>query len=176
MFRVSLDTSDPDHPKAVNQEVFMRPAAHGSTVSFSPDGQWIAYSSNDAGESGIYVRPAAVGGQGKWQISFGPARHPVWRRGAPQLLYQDIDGHILVVDYQVKGSTFSPGTPRLWVTRQFALGMGDVPARVFDLAPDGRRIAALIDLVKDEGPGNLHVTFLVNFFDELRRRLPERSR
>ena len=176
MLRVSLDTSDPDHPKAVKQELFLRTAVHGATVSFSPDGRWIAYSSNDPGESGVYVRPSAAGARGKWQISSGAARHPIWRRGAPQLLYQDHDGHILVEDYDAKGDTFLPGTPRLWVAKQFSIGLGDNPGRVFDLAPDGKRIVALLDRVKDEGPGNLHINFFVNFFDELRRRLPDGSR
>jgi len=69
-----------------------------------------------------------------------------------------------------------PGTPRLWVAKQFSIGLGDNPGRVFDLAPDGKRIVALLDRVKDEGPGNLHINFFVNFFDELRRRLPDGSR
>jgi hypothetical protein len=90
---------------------------------------------------------------------------------APQLLYQDLDGHILVADYEAKGNAFIAGKPRLWVDRQFALGIGNMPGRVFELAPDGKRIAALIDPREDEGSGNLHVTFLINFFDELRRRL-----
>jgi len=176
ILRVSLDTSDPERPKAGKQELFARTSQHGSTVAFSPDGRWIAYSNHDPGESGVYVSPAASGSHGKWQISLGPGRHPIWRRNAPQLFYQDNEGHVLVVDYAVKGETFLPGKPRPWVNKQFALGMGSLPGRVFDLAPDGKRIVAMVDPVEDEGTGNLHVMFLVNFFDELRRRLPDVAR
>jgi hypothetical protein len=43
----------------------------------------------------------------------------------------------------------------------------------FDLAPDGRRIAALIPVENDETQkARNHVVFLQNFFDELRRRVP----
>ena len=172
VFLVSLDTRDPDHPKAGKQELFMRAQHHGTTVAFSPDGRWVAYSDNDEGENGIYVRPASLLTQGKWQISSSPARHPTWSRKAPQLLYQDTNGHLLVVDYAVKGDTFSHGSPRLWVENQFA-DVGDNPGRSFDLAPDGNSIVALVTSRRFEGSGNLHVTFLVNLFDELRRRIPE---
>jgi len=60
---------------------------------------------------------------------------------------------------------------RPWVDRQFILGNDSLPGRVFDLAPDGKHIVAL-ELVEAQTTGTRHVTFLVNFFDELRRRLP----
>ena len=41
-----------------------------------------------------------------------------------------------------------------------------------DLAPDGQRFAVLpIEVVADI-KGSVHATFLLNFFDELQRRLP----
>ena len=154
----------------------MKLATHGSTVALSPDGRFIAYSNHDEGERGVYVRPAAQGAPGKWQISTGPARHPRWSRTAPQLLYQDTEGHVMVVDYTVQGGTFSPGPPRLWVAKQFSLGIDSLPGRVFELAPDGKRILATVEPGPDEGVGNLHVSFIVNFFDELQRRLPNGTR
>jgi hypothetical protein len=60
--------------------------------------------------------------------------------------------------------------PRLWSSTSLAwAGMGVN----FDLAPDGKRVAALIPAAST-GPRETqsHVTLMVNFFDELRRRLP----
>ena len=43
----------------------------------------------------------------------------------------------------------------------------------FDIAPDGKRLVVLSNPERtNEAQGNLHVTVLVNFFDELRRRIP----
>ncbi len=43
----------------------------------------------------------------------------------------------------------------------------------YDLAPDGKRLAAFVaDDANDEKPPT-HLTFLLNFFDELRRKAPE---
>ena len=41
----------------------------------------------------------------------------------------------------------------------------------YDLAPDGKRLAAILADSNDEKPPT-HLTFLLNFFDELRRRAP----
>jgi len=43
-----------------------------------------------------------------------------------------------------------------------------------DLHPDGKRFAVFPrNDIEGENKGSLHVTFLLNFFDELRRRVPE---
>ena len=43
----------------------------------------------------------------------------------------------------------------------------------YDLAPDGKRLAAILtnNEIKGREP-SMHLTFLVNFFDELRRKVP----
>lgn len=43
---------------------------------------------------------------------------------------------------------------------------------VFDIAPDGKRFAVFPRPESEEKQGNVHVTFLLNFFDELRRKVP----
>ena len=73
----------------------------------------------------------------------------------------------MVVDYDVKNDSFSSGKPRLWSDQQ----IHDLGALNYDLAPDGKRFAIFPELKPaTEEKGNLHVTFLLNFFDELRRR------
>jgi len=74
-----------------------------------------------------------------------------------------------VVDYTVNGDSFVPGKPRLWSDKQiFYAGMSNL-----DLAPDGKRFA-VFPMPEAAGPekGSVHVTFLLNFLDELRRRIP----
>ena len=111
---------------------------------FSPDGRWIAYSSHDEAGKGIFGRPADVGCPGRWQISFGKGRYPTWSRSSHQLLFQDDEGQIMVVDYEVSGDSFSAGKPVPWVDKRFRLA--ERRLRIFDLAPDGKRIAVLPDL------------------------------
>ena len=74
-----------------------------------------------------------------------------------------------MVDYTVEGGSFVPGKPRLWSDKQlFYTGTSNL-----DLAPDGRRFAVFTTPEPaNDAKGNVHVTMLLNFFDELKRRLP----
>jgi len=167
-----MDTGDPDHPKAGSAELFLRRTRPGITVAFSPDSQWIAYSSHEPGDTGIYVRPADTRRSGKIQLSAGKDDcFPVWSRSGHQLLYQDAEGHIRVIDYVAKGDSFSGGAPRLWMDQPIAAGNR---RRFFDLGRDGKHIVTFVH-PEDRSGEQRHVTFLVNFFDELRRRLPDRG-
>ena len=69
----------------------------------------------------------------------------------------------MVVSYTTSGEAFVPSKPRLWAAKK---DMGPY----FDLAPDGKRFAVVQPEASEKGPQ--HVTFLQNFFDELRRRAP----
>jgi len=75
------------------------------------------------------------------------------------------------VIHQSAGDSFVPEKPRVWAeTRIRDLGT----STAYDLAPDGKRLAAMLaddnDTNGQKGP--THLTFLLNFFDELRRRAP----
>ena len=75
----------------------------------------------------------------------------------------------MVADYTAGGETFNPRTPRVWSDRRInALG----GVQHLALAPDGQRFAAfpLPEPLKD-GQNRFHITFLLNFSDELRRRM-----
>jgi serine/threonine-protein kinase len=171
MLVLPLDTSDPDHPK---------PGKPGSVASaqgafhygaFSPDGRWLAIASAEANSYQVYVRPyPAVSAGGKWQISTVPGRYPVWSRKGHELFYETMDGHVMVTNYTTKGDTFTPGTPRRW-TETPLVSIGAYPN--FDMSPDGQRIVAMV--APDAWPrekGPIHAIFLVNVFDELKRKLP----
>ncbi len=78
----------------------------------------------------------------------------------------------MVATYTAKGDSFVPDKPRLWSDTRLA-DFGTVGIATYDLAPDGKRIAAIMpaETVEAQQARN-HVVFLLNFFDELRRRVP----
>ena len=136
--------------------------------SFSPDGRWMAYASDEAGESfQVYVRAFPDKG-GKWQISNSGGVNPVWSRNGRELFFRTEDNQIMVTSYTVKGDLFVADKPRVWSEKKTAnLGV----LTNFDLAPDGKRVAALMpaETAEDQNARS-HVVFLENFFDEVRRR------
>jgi hypothetical protein len=99
----------------------------------------------------------------------GGGMRAYWSRNGHELFFETTDNRIMVVDYKVSGDSFVPGKPRPWCDRQiFNPGTGSL-----DLAPDGKRFAVFAP-AENARPekGSAHVVFLLNFFDELKRRIP----
>ena len=75
----------------------------------------------------------------------------------------------MVISYTAKGDSFAAGKPRVWTETRLR-GLGNFGN--YDLAPGGKRLAAFVD---DDASGEklpTHLTFLLNFSDELRRKAP----
>ncbi|MFL6415194.1 MAG: protein kinase domain-containing protein [Bryobacteraceae bacterium] len=164
-----LDTTNPDHPKAGTPQVFSRTQANEIFPRFSPDGHWIAYRSDELGNNEIWVRPFPAGNDARYQISSGGAMYPFWSSKRHQLFYETTDHRIMVVDFRVEGDVFKPGKPRIWSSRQiFYAGVSNM-----DIAPDGERFAVLAAPRTPAGEkSSVHVRMLLNYFDELKRRIP----
>jgi serine/threonine-protein kinase len=174
LWTLPLDVSDPEHPKPGKPELFLRTPFYKSEPAFSPDGRWIAYTSNESGRYEVYVRPfrgGAGSGSGEWQISTGGGGYPIWSRNGRELFYENPDNRIIVTTYTAKADSFAADKPRLWSNTQ-VLGFAPVLWNL-DLAPDGKRFAVFPRPdATGEQKGSVHVTVLLNFFDELRRRVP----
>lgn len=110
---------------------------------FSPDGRWIAYSSEESGRWEIYVRPfdaaSAVGSStagathftGKWMVSKDGGNTAVWRRDGKELFYLSLDGTAMAVEVST-GGVFQAGVPE---------ALFKVPTGVlfWDVSSDGKR-------------------------------------
>jgi Tol biopolymer transport system component len=158
---------DPGHPKLGKAELFLGTPFVEISPAFSPDGRWLAYTSNESGTYEVYVRPFPGPG-GKWQISTGGGTFPLWSRDGRELILETLDYRVMAVSYTAKGDSFAAGKPRVWTETRLR-GIGIISN--YDLAPDGKRLAAMVADLDDDKPPT-HLTFLLNFFDELRRRAP----
>ena len=138
---------------------------------FSPDGRWLAYSSNESGRNEVYVRPFPGPG-GKSQISTSGGIFPTWSRTRHELFYSSLDQRIMVAPYAVEGDSFRAEKPGLWSDVRYS---DRGPNRMFDLHPDGERFAfAPVTQAPVAKPD--HLAFIFNFFDELRRIAPATRR
>jgi Tol biopolymer transport system component len=113
-------------------------AAIPSQGVFSPDGHWIAYTSNESGVSEIYVVPFPPSPNGgKWLVSRGGGVQPRWRRDGKELFYISPDSQMMAVDVNA-GPAFQSGNPRaLFQTQIVDTGIRTGPIS-WDIAPDGR--------------------------------------
>jgi serine/threonine protein kinase/Tol biopolymer transport system component len=153
--------------RAGKPEPFLQTPFDERHGAFSPDGRWMAYDSNESGAYQVYVRAFPDKG-GKWQISNSGGGDPVFSRNGRDLFFRTDDNQIMVASYTVKSNSFVADKPRVWSEKRLA-NLGVVPN--YDLAPDGKRIVALMPVQTAEGQKEQnHVIFLENFFDEVRRR------
>ncbi len=99
--------------RAGKPEVFLQTPADERNPSFSPDGRWLAYTSNESGTFQVYVRAFPDKG-GKLQISNSGGLLPMWSRSGHELFFGTSDNHIMAAAYTVKGDSFLADKPRLW--------------------------------------------------------------
>jgi Tol biopolymer transport system component len=86
-------------------------------ATFSPDGRFIAYQSNESGRAEIYVQefPEA---RNKWQVSTDGGTQAFWRADGKELYYRS-RGRVMAVPVQA-GETFTVGTPQELFQATFA--------------------------------------------------------
>jgi serine/threonine-protein kinase len=156
--------------RAGKPEVFLQTQFNERSPVFSPDGRWLAYASDESGAYQVYVRAFPDKG-GKWQISNSGGVYPVFSRNGRELFFRTEDNRIMVAAYTGKGDSFVADKPRVWSEKR--IGNTGLGAINYDVAPDGKRIAALMppEALEDQKV-QTHVIFVENFFDELRRRVP----
>jgi serine/threonine-protein kinase len=89
------------------------------------------------------------------------------------LFFRSRDNRIMVAAYSEKGDSFLADRPTVWSEKRLANLFSIAGNASYDSAPDGKRIAALMPVETPEAEQSRnHVTFLENFFDELRRKVP----
>jgi eukaryotic-like serine/threonine-protein kinase len=117
---------------------FLRTEFNESSGQFSPDGHFIAYTSDESGDDEVFVREfssnSAQGSRdaaGKWLISKGGGTDPRWRGDGKELFYVASDGKLMSVNISAK-PVLEAGTPR----PLFQLPPGFIGG---DVTPDGSR-------------------------------------
>ena len=132
--------------------------------ALSPDGKWLAYTSDETGGSQVYVqpfsgRPVSNGSEDrssrKWRISADGGVQPRWRSDGRELFYLSVDRKIVSVSVKT-GPAFEPGKATPLFTSTL---LPDPTFAAYDVTPDGTRL--LIPVSGDRQPAPL--TLLLNW-------------
>ena len=132
-------------------------------ATISPDGRWMAYTSNESGRSEVYVQSFPSPG-GKWQISTTGGGDARWRADGRELYYVGEDRRLMAVAVR-SGGTFERGV----VTPLFDTGMQPHWAAArnhYDVSRDGQRLLFMSPVVDDRSSP---FTVIVNWAAELTR-------
>ncbi len=136
-----------------------------NSPQFSPDGRWIAYDSTESGRNEIYVRPFP-GPSGKYQISTSGGTEPVWNPKGHELFYRNRDKMMAVA--VTTQPTFSASEPRVLFEGAYVLSPRSAPD--YDISPDGQRFLMLKPT--DQAPRPEQINVVLNWFEELKSRVP----
>jgi serine/threonine-protein kinase len=114
-----------------------RPIAHTAReygVTLSPDGEWVAYQSDESGPFEIYARRLADGDTGRRvTVSVGGGQEPLWSHDGSEMFYRSNDS-LFAVPVEFLGNDLRAGTPRAL----FADAYGRNMAGEYDVTPDGQ--------------------------------------
>jgi Tol biopolymer transport system component len=133
-------------------------------AQFSPDGKWVAYSSNETGNWEIYVSPFP-GANSKWQVSREGGEEPRWRRDGKELFYLSREGKMMAVAVNTS-SNFEAGTPVTLFQTHTRQPISFMDAFSYDVTTDGQRF--LINTRIDE-PNASPLSIILNWASEMDR-------
>ena len=107
---------------------------------FSPDGRWVAYTSDESGRFEIYVTPFPGPGR-KWPVSTASGNFPRWRGDGKELFYLSQDGKLTAAEVNGQGAAFTVGAVRaLFEARaRTAPYRGFSAGYAYDVSFDGQR-------------------------------------
>ncbi len=148
---------------------FLRTQFNESTPRFSPDGRWLAYISDESGRYEIYVQPYPGPG-GKWQISTDGGTEPAWNSNGRELFYRNGD-RMLAVDIATQPG-FTAGKPHVLFQGSYEPSPGSNPN--YDVDFGGQRFLMLKQIEQEQSATQINV--VLNWFEELKRRVPEEKK
>jgi eukaryotic-like serine/threonine-protein kinase len=148
-----------------------------SDPQISPDGRWIAYTSNESGTDEIYVRPFPEVNKGRWQVSTGGGEMSLWSPDGRELFYRSGDA-VMAVKAE-RDPTFKPGRPEvLFRGTYIPPGTEGIP---WDISPDGKRFLMMKEsgaasgtstAGETMGAGPRKINIVLNWLEELKQRVP----
>jgi len=152
----------PVEPSVGTPFPFLPTEGNKSGGRLSPDGQWMAYSSDEAGDrSEVYVQSFPKGGS-KRRVSTGGGSGPIWRWDGKELFYHAPDGQLMAASVK-GGASFDVGAPEpLFEFR--ASSLQSVP--YYSVTRDGQRflLSTIVEIVP-----NAPLTMVVNWAADIKK-------
>jgi eukaryotic-like serine/threonine-protein kinase len=115
------------------QVVASTPNTFRSDPNLSPDGHWLAYTSNESGSYQVYV-VAFNGGHGKWQVSVNASMLPIWSHDGKELYFVNDANTVYAVPVKEDAGALQFGAPQIVVSNW------SMPVPFYQLGPDDKKI------------------------------------
>jgi eukaryotic-like serine/threonine-protein kinase len=123
--------------------------------SFSPDGKWLAYASDESGSLEVYIVPFPRG-DGKWQVSTNGGRQPRWRGDGRELFFLGRQDKLMATAIQKKDASLELGSPHVLFQADFSPSV----FRMYDVTRDGKKF---IFVTQPTETGSRAITLIANW-------------
>jgi eukaryotic-like serine/threonine-protein kinase len=133
-------------------------------AQFSPDGRWVAYSSNESGQWEVYVT-SFPDARGKWQMSTAGGTQPRWRGDSKELYFLASDSKLMAVPI-TGGPNFDAGSPVPLFQANPRVLVATSEKAAYDVSKDGQRFLVNTQL-KD--PEAQPMTVVLNWSAQLKK-------
>jgi Tol biopolymer transport system component len=145
---------------------FLSTPAREYRARISPDGNYIAYASDESGDFDVYIT-RFPGGEGKWQISTNGGDRPRWGRSGKTLYYQEANCDLMEVSVSQEPA-LTLGTPKMVVDCS-KLGVFEGFGREFTVDVDEGRFIWTKSAVSTQGRIDVGITVVENWAREFRK-------
>jgi serine/threonine-protein kinase len=170
---ISMLALAPNDRKA---EPLIQSSATKFNPEISPDGRWLAYQSNESGQSQIYVRPFPKVDDGRWLISTDGGTRPAWSRNGKELFYLDGNDLLTSVPILATTTTFTAGAPTRILSTRYYQGFTTrgYDLRAYDISPDAQRFLMVSENAAESALSATSpvIVVVLNWFEELKARVP----
>ena len=140
----------------------METRSNKRSAAFSPDGRWIAYTSDESGAGQVYVGTFPGSGS-KWQI--GPSGDPIWRRDGRELFFAN-NGLQMAVDVTGTGPV---GPLKFGQPRVFFDALTNLQPHPYDVTPDGKHFLLVTDRLSGDDSGSKPIVVVLNWMSGMRQ-------
>jgi serine/threonine-protein kinase len=137
------------------------------TATFSPNGKWLAYVSEESGTREVFVQSFPNRAR-ITNISGGRGYEPLWARDSRRLFFRTTDD-LMVVDI-LDEEPFRPSAPRVLLPGAFFAPLTN-NAGSYDISLDGDRLLMVQYSFAEGGPRAIEI--ILNWFAELEQRVPK---
>ena len=149
------------------EDLLLTPNRSTETLAkFSPEANYVAYTSSESGEYEVYVQPFPPTGD-RWTVSSEGGEEPVWSPNGKKLYYRNTNDWIEVEI--TTAPVFSIGKRRVLFSEPYM----NVPGFSYDISPDGQRFLLLKPVSQERTTTNLRI--IKNWFEVINQLTPQPS-
>jgi serine/threonine protein kinase/Tol biopolymer transport system component len=146
---------------------------HEARGQFSPDGKWVAYTSDESSPNDVYVQRFPSGG-GKVRVSSKGGDWVRWPRDGREMFYIAADRRVMSVNVRAISGSLDFGTPQalfMIPVSPAPSGGGGSALYTYDVMPNGQRFLAAAPAGDAASPS---MTVILNWTQELNQRVATR--